>query len=217
MLVEHTNYQYYHLLEELLASLTATVNANPWRNILEKLLELPKENTTDEVWWNLSKENDVQKYETNFSIEYGDVNESKNGSSWLVIMLADEGWKEAHENKIINDVFFKEKELINKLPGIKVATLCYISNNTVVQHHVDGYERFEDDDYFYTMLLNVHVPTSDSDKLALIIEDKQFGATSDSILGFDAHYQHGAKNFSGNDWIFLSLRIQRKYFENNIK
>jgi hypothetical protein len=215
MLVEHTNYQYYHLLEELLASLTATVNKHPWRNILEKLLELPKEDTTDEVWWNLSKENDIQKYETNFSIEYGHVNESKNGSSWLVIMLADEGWKETHENKIINDVFFKEKELINKLPGIKVATLCYISDNTVVQPHVDGYEQFDDDSYFYTMLLNVHAPISD--KLSLIVEDKKFGVMPNSILGFDAHYNHGVENFAGSDWIFLSLRIQRKYFENNIK
>lgn len=215
MLVEHKNYQYYNLLEELLASLTATVNANPWRNILENLLELPKEDTTDEVWWNLTKDNDIQKYETNFSIEYGHVNESKNGSSWLVIMLADEGWKEPHENKIINDIFFKEKELINKLPGIKVATLCYISDNTVVQSHVDGYEQFEDDSYFYTMLLNVHAPATD--KLSLIVEDKKFGVMSNSILGFDAHYKHGVENFSGNDWIFLSLRLQRKYFENNIK
>jgi hypothetical protein len=215
MLVEHNNYQYYTLLEELLASLTATVNSNPWRNILPKLLELPKEDTTDDVWWVLSTDNDTQKYETNFSIEYGNVNESKNGSSWLVIMLADEGWKETHDNEIIDSVFFKEKQLINKLPGIKVATLCYISDNTVVQPHVDGYEKFEDDSYFYTILLNVHAPISDD--LSLIVEDKKFSVAPNSILGFDAHYNHGVENFSGSDWIFLSLRIQRKYFENNIK
>jgi hypothetical protein len=215
MLVEHNNYQYYTLLEELLASLTATVNSNPWRNVLSRLLELPKEDTTEDVWWVLSTDNDTQKYETNFSINYGRVNESKNGSSWLVIMLADDSWKETHDNEIIDSIFFKEKQLINKLPGIRMATLSFISDNTVVQHHVDGYEKFEDDSYYYQLLLNADAPISDD--ISLIIEDKKFRQQPNSIFGFDSHYPHGAENFSGGDWIVLSIKIQRKYFENNIK
>ena len=130
-------------------------------------------------------------------------------------MLADDSWKETHNNEIIDSIFFKEKQLINELPGIKVATLIYISDNTVVQPHVDGYEKFEDDSYFYTMLLNVHAPISDD--LSLIIEDKKFSVAPNSIFGFDPHYTHGVENFSGGDWIVLSIKIQRKYFENNIK
>jgi hypothetical protein len=212
MIIDPKSYLHYSSLEELLKTLSNTIQETPLQSLLTELKSQPKKDSVDTTWFCLSTVDGIQIYETNTSIETCKVNESKNGSVCFYVTLIDDSLVNT-PNSLVESTFYKEYELMKNLPGIRVSSVSYLSNGYVVQSHKDGgHETFDDDDYFYNILLTVSIDT-DVNKAALIMDSKRVGFTPNSIFVFDSHHTHSAENFSSTDWIFMTLRTRKKYFK----
>jgi hypothetical protein len=207
MLIDPTKYLHYELLEELLDVFKVTANKIDWDNIIDNLTTSTKESSDDTTWFTVCTDNGIQTYNTNSGIETEKINDSLNGSKWLYLGLLDDSWK-TYPHALANSLFFKEINLINKIPGARLAAVNYISKNAIVQPHTDGLESPLDDSYFYTILLTEKINSSGT--LLLVNKDKH-ELTPNSIFGFDAHYTHGVENFSKGDWVFITIRIKKNY------
>jgi len=69
MIIDPKSYLHYSSLEELLKTLSNTIQETPLQSLLTELKSQPKKDSVDTTWFCLSTVDGIQIYETNTSIE----------------------------------------------------------------------------------------------------------------------------------------------------
>ena len=104
-------------------------------------------------------------------------------------------------NILIENYFKNFINDIVRMSNIKKIQL-FLMNNIKVLDHVDS-----DDVVSQRILVPIAVPDiSNSEKLGLKINDKII-SIDDNLIVFNGALTHSAWNFSGDDWIFLSVDV----------
>lgn len=104
-------------------------------------------------------------------------------------------------NTLIENYFKNFINDIVRMSNIKKIQL-FLMNNIKVLDHVDS-----DDVVSQRILVPITVPDiSNSEKLGLKINDKII-SIDDNLIVFNGALTHSAWNFSGDDWIFLSVDV----------
>lgn len=162
-----------------------------WRDLREKLRNLPKDKEGSYIWWHSrsSKDNKVF-HESNSICLFEDI-EYAEGSGHFRIEVTNDP---IDELKIF-------KSALKDIAGINYGGVFFIGPNSYIEEHTDK--------NMFNILINLCVPKDSF----LIVDNEKFHFVDNQIIMFDGDLIHSASNVSEEDWILFVLRIDKNKFK----
>ena len=211
-IIDPKMYTGYNLLNDVFHGIQSIDSKHPWREFITELQSLPKRTTGIDSWFYVMSRNNEITFETSHApiAPINEVNNSRNNADWLLITFHDNGLE------LTNSVKTRYQTVLDKilnLPGMIVSAIHYIGSNAVIAEHIDAHHLPKySDNGFYNILLTISTSTTNKEDIAIIINGNRYNIPEGQVFAFDAQFPHSVENFSNGDWVVLTIRVDKKYF-----